>query len=167
MKIVVLADSHDHLENLKKVLAAVKDTDEMLHCGDIIAPFSVKAIGEQYSKRTHIVWGNNDGDRKHCEERAKPFSQITIHGDDAFLVIGGKKIAMNHYPDKAEDFAKSGKYDLVCYGHTHRVDLREAGKTIILNPGEVMGMYDSKAHYALYDTETNKVELKSVDANPA
>lgn len=167
MKIAIIADSHDHEENLKKVLEAVKDADLLIHCGDIIAPFSVIGLGRGYKNPIHIVWGNNDGDHKLCREKAAAYGQITIHGDLGELTVGGRKIVFMHYPDLAEKLVQSGKYDLVCYGHTHRVDLRSVGTSQIVNPGDVMGRFDSKAHYAIYDTETNNIALKSIDANPA
>ena len=39
MKIAVMSDSHDHLENIEKTvaLAAEKGADILIHCGDILS----------------------------------------------------------------------------------------------------------------------------------
>ncbi len=167
MKIAIIADSHDHEENLKKVLEAVRNTNLLIHCGDIIAPFTVMNLGQWYANPIHIVWGNNDGDRGRCEGKAAEHSHMTIHGDQGELTVDGRKLAFIHYPELAERLVQSGKYDLVCYGHTHRADLCVVGRSRVVNPGDVMGRFDAKAHYAVYDAGINTVELKEVDASPA
>lgn len=167
MKIAILSDSHDHLDNLRKVLTEVQDSEALIHCGDLIAPFVIKHLGEQFKKPIHIVWGNNEGDHPHVEENAKSYRHLTIHGDEAHLEVGTRSIAVTHYPGRAEELAMLEKYDVVCYGHTHRAEIHRSGKTMVVNPGDVMGMNDNKAHYALYDSETGTVELKAIDANPA
>jgi putative phosphoesterase len=167
MKIAILSDSHDHEENLKQVLEGAKNTDLLVHCGDLIAPFTMTNLGQWYTSPIHFVWGNNDGDHARIEENAAKFPHIILHGDQGEFTVEGKKIVFLHYPEPAEKLARSGDYNLVCYGHTHRVDLRTIKKTILLNPGDVMGRFDSQAHYAVYDTETGKVEMKAIGANPA
>jgi putative phosphoesterase len=167
MKIAIISDTHDHLANLKKVLGAVADADVLLHCGDLVAPFTVKDLGEAFKKPIHIIWGNNDGDQPLIEQNAKSYPQITIHGDEAQLELGGKKIALTHYPARAEEWAESEAHDLIVYGHTHRAEMHQKGKTQVINAGDVMGRFDSKAHFATYDTDTGKVELKSLDVSPA
>ena len=44
-----------------------------------------------------------------------------------------------HRPDGLESFARSGDYDLIIHGHTHRAEVRKVGETVILNPGEGSG----------------------------
>ena len=166
MKVGIISDTHDHLENLRKVLLELRDTDELIHCGDLVAPFVIAALGDQYKKPNHIVWGNNEGDHPLVEERVKSYPNITRYGDEAHLELGGKKVAVTHYPGRAEELAGLEQYDLVFYGHTHRAETHRTGKSLVVNPGDVMGKDDSKAHYALYDTETGQVELKSINVNP-
>lgn len=166
MKIAIISDSHDHLANLKKVLDAVTDADILIHCGDLVAPFVIKDFGDQFKKPIHIVWGNNDGDQPLIEQNARSYPNITLHGEEGRLEVEGRKIAVTHSPGRAEELAETESHDLVCYGHTHRAEIHQKGKTIVVNPGDVMGRFDSKAHFAIYDTDTGKVELKSVEADP-
>ena len=45
----------------------------------------------------------------------------------------GLRIYMTH---KKKDLpSDTGRYDLVIYGHSHRYEIRSAGKTVFLNPG--------------------------------
>ena len=70
-------------------------------------------------------------------------------------------MAVNHYPPIAHDQARSGQYDLVCHGHDHIAHVEQMDRTLLINPGEVMGRL-GKSTYALYDTATGKGELRTV-----
>jgi predicted phosphodiesterase len=68
----------------------------------------------------------------------------------ADLQIGGKRVAMNHYPNIARALAASDSYDLVCYGHDHLAHDERIGSTRLFNPGELMGRLGASV-FALYD----------------
>jgi len=65
---------------------------------------------------------------------------------------------MTHYPSIARTLAQSGSYDLVCHGHDHTRAITRVGKTLLLNPGEVMGRFGVRS-YAIYDPESRNVEI--------
>ena len=46
MKIGVFSDSHDHMENIRKAVDIFLEqkVEKIVHCGDIIAPFMVRAM---------------------------------------------------------------------------------------------------------------------------
>ena len=59
MEIAILSDSHDHIWNLEKVLKQIKGKAEaIIHCGDIIAPFTVELLASAHLS-TYICFGNN------------------------------------------------------------------------------------------------------------
>ncbi len=109
MKIAILSDIHDNVWNLKKALAMneLQETEAMLFCGDLCAPFIVKLLGMGYSKPIHLVLGNNDGDVAAIISNAASFSNIQIHGEYFRGEFGGKTLAANHYPDKARKLAEN------------------------------------------------------------
>ena len=159
MKVAVLSDSHDHIGNLEKVLKEIKSKVEIvIHCGDVIAPFSTKILA-QTDLPTYVCLGNNDED--HIGMYKKGTDKFTwVHVGQQFgeIELDGKKIAYTHYPRLGELLAKSGDYDAVFYGHTHEVRNKTLDKTLLLNPGSICGIVDAKytqASYAIYDTETN------------
>ena len=166
MTIAILSDSHDHLDNLRRVLEAVQDTEALLHCGDLVSPFVIVLLGEQYKQPIHIVYGNNDGDHALIEERAKQFPHITLHGATGAMKLDGRTIAFVHEPELMSPYVAEGTYDLICYGHTHIPEQHWEGKTLIVNPGDVMGKDDAKAHYATYDTKDGTATLHALKANP-
>ncbi len=175
MKLTILSDIHDNVWNLQKVLndPNVQKTGALLCCGDLCAPFIVKLLGQQYAKPIHIVLGNNDGDVASFIRVAANFPNIHLHGEYFRGEFGGRTLAMNHYPDKARLLAESGQYHIVCYGHDHQLNWggppsHEAsagkGKTLLLNPGAVMGyngaaLKDIPATYVVLDTEALEVEV--------
>ncbi|MDJ0766787.1 MAG: metallophosphoesterase [Myxococcota bacterium] len=154
MRIGILSDSHDNIWHLDKAIPMLTTCDAILHCGDLVAPFMilrlVKGVGDI---PVHMVWGNNDGDKRLLTEVARDAGSVQIHGDLAELELGGIKIAVNHYPAIGHALAKSSCYDLVCYGHDHTAFEQRVGQTVLLNPGELMGM-NGPSTIAVFDTET-------------
>jgi putative phosphoesterase len=122
----------------------------------------VKKLGEALGGRpSHIVWGNNDGDVRLICQIASQYEQILLHGDFAHLKLDGLRIAVNHYPEIARGLAATGTYDLVCYGHDHTAHQSLVGDCVLLNPGELMGMY-GESTYALFNTASREVEIVGI-----
>jgi len=156
MKIGIISDTHDRIEKTQKAMKLLeeKGATVLIHCGDFCAPFMMNEIAK-FNGEVHCVFGNVD-DRFITPRRAESLN-IKFHGDTAKLEFDGKKICVNHYPNIAEGFAHTGKYDLVLYGHNHTADKKKIGNTLLVNPGEIMS-WKGKVTYALYDTEKNDVE---------
>jgi len=99
MRIAIVSDSHDNIWKLKNALPHFKSADVLLHCGDIVAPFMIiQLIKGIEGKPVHIIWGNNDGDKRLLTEVAANAKNIHLHGDFALLTFNGFRVAMNHYP---------------------------------------------------------------------
>ena len=161
MKICILSDIHDNVWNLSKAISMeeLQNTEAMLFCGDLCAPFIIKLLGQSYTKPVHIVFGNNDGDGAAIISNAEKFQNISIHGEYFRSELGGKTFAMNHYPDKARAIAETGTYDVVCYGHNHTIAEERIGNTLLLNPGAIMGFHggrleDINPTFMILDTTT-------------
>lgn len=163
MKVGVISDSHDNIWMLARAMESLKNVDVILHCGDIVAPFMIVRLGETLPNvPIHIVWGNNDGDKVLLQQKASHYDKITVHGDFAEIEIDGWNFAMNHYPAIAQRLAKTGLYQVVCYGHDHTLHHEWIGQTLLLNPGELMGL-NGRSTVAIVDTEDFSVKV--VDLN--
>lgn len=160
MRIAVLSDIHDNIWTLEKLLASL-EADALIFCGDFCAPFTLAQIAEGFGGPVHVVFGNNDGDRLHLAKVARRYKHVNIHGDLAEMEMGGRSVAVTHYPEIGRALARGGTYDLVCFGHSHEQVVEQAGRTLLLNPGEVMGRLGPST-YALYDTETGTAEIVEV-----
>ena len=158
MKIGILSDSHDNIWRLDEALPHLKKVSAILHCGDLISPFMVKRLKAGVGEiPIHMVWGNNDGDKRLVSELAARAGDFTIYGEYAELTLDGLRIAMNHYPEIARGLAASGKFDLVCFGHNHTASLDHVSQAVLLNPGEIMGL-NGRSTLALFETATREVE---------
>ena len=160
MLIGVMADSHD---NVPKIEAAVslfnaKKVQHVLHAGDFVAPFAIDPL-RGLDCPVLSVFGNNDGERVGLAARIREIG--TVDPYLATLSLGDREIAMVHYPELAEPLAASGTYDLVVYGHTHRVDQRQ-DNGLLLNPGETGGWLTGCATVAVVDLTTLETQLHEI-----
>ncbi len=151
MKLGVMSDSHDNIPNVKRAVALFNEigVDLVVHAGDFIAPFAIDPLAD-LNCRVVGVFGNNDGERVVL---AKKFESIgEVHPNLASTSLGDTTIAVMHYPELAIPIANSGDYDIVVYGHTHKIDVRKE-KSLLLNPGETGGWTTGKATIAVVDIE--------------
>ncbi len=158
MRIAVLSDIHDHIWNLEKALQRIGQigAEALICCGDFCAPFSLKQIADGFPGPIHVVFGNNDGDPLLLSRVAGQYGErVLLHGLYAELELGGRQIAAIHYPEPARRIAQAGVFDLVLYGHDHQRHLEQIGRTLLANPGEVMGRW-GKPSFGVYDTETGE-----------
>ncbi len=164
MKIAIISDIHDNLANLEKFLNWAKENkiEELIICGDLCSPDTLtKALAPGFSGKIHLVFGNIY-DRETEVEKAKEFSNVIHYGDLGKFEIDNKKIAFIHYPDKAKELAKGGKYDFIFYGHNHKPWIEILNNTCLANPGTLAGIFN-KATFAFWDTETARLELKILE----
>ncbi|MCS7199907.1 MAG: metallophosphoesterase [Caldimicrobium sp.] len=140
MKVAIVSDSHDRIDHLEWAIeiAHKEGAERLFHCGDLISPFMVLSLAK-FKGEVDLIFGNNRGDILLLCRLLKDYPKITLHGEDAFLEIEGFKIALVHYPKIAEKLAKAGEFDYIFCGHTHKFKIWEVGKTLIINPGELMG----------------------------
>lgn len=169
MKIAILSDSHDHVEQFKKAISQIQGTDALIFCGDLVAPSMLMLLCEAYKKPIHLTFGNCDGDECAMMDYVShaPAKHARYHKPFGELELGGKKIAFVHYPPLALGLASSEKYDAVFYGHSHNKSEDKIGDALFINPGTVGGMFtpvdgEKPATYAIYDTDYNSVEFKEV-----
>ena len=83
------------------------------------------------------------------------------------MEILGKQFAMNHYPEIARELAASQHFDVVCYGHDHQFYKGFVGKTLLINPGTLMGYNpltktSVAVTYGIYDTDTSQFEIETI-----
>jgi putative phosphoesterase len=57
---------------------------------------------------------------------------------------------------------RSGKYDLVIYGHTHRQDIRTEGNTLVINPGETTDWLTDKSNVVILELDDMSYEVMPI-----
>jgi putative phosphoesterase len=159
MKLAIVSDTHDHIKNTEAFVKQANEagTEIMIHCGDLVSPFMLEDL-DAYKGQIHLILGNNPGDQfllaRHISKRAE---QVKYHGIFGVLKAGGINIGWVHEPQLAKPLVKSGEFNLVCFGHTHRWLHEKEGDVVVLNPGEVLGRKESPG-WALVDTDGLKVK---------
>jgi uncharacterized protein len=161
MKICIVSDSHDHIPRLKAAIIDAKQrgAEVVLHCGDVVAPSTLATL-QRYELPIHAIHGNNSGDLYSLSRLShKPGSLIEYYGQDADFTLAERRIFIVHYPHYARAMAMTGDYDLVCCGHSHKVQMERIAnmkqrETLLLNPGTVAGIGSAPATYILGDLET-------------
>jgi len=127
-----------------------KNVEIVLHAGDYVSPFTAQEFSKLKMKLIG-VFGNNDGDKPYLLERFK--KNIGEIKQDFFeLDLGGKKVVVMHQPKFIDQLLKDKKYDVVIYGHTHKIDIRK-GSALVINPGECGGWLTGRSTVAILDTK--------------
>jgi len=149
MVVAVMADSHDNQFAIRAACALCKarSVSAIIHCGDIIAPFSIRRLVET-GIPVYAVFGNNDGERTVLRRELPSIADPPLQ-----IQLASRRIAVFHAPP--EEFPQ---VDAVFYGHTHKKEARFERHTFILNPGELGGWLTGSCSMALVDLRTFEVE---------
>lgn len=158
MRLAVCSDIHDNIWKLEKALPLMSEAGALIFCGDFCAPFTLAQMADGFNGPIHVVFGNNDGDPRLLTQVAAKHGHVTLHGQFADLELDGLHVAVNHYPEIARPIAESGRYDLVCYGHDHKLFQEQVGQTLLINPGEIMGRW-GRSTFMLVDTAERSVRV--------
>jgi uncharacterized protein len=169
MRIAILSDIHDNLWNLATAISSVQAADALICCGDLCSPFVIDELAK-FPGEVHIVFGNNDADLYRITAKAARLSHVALHGELLQNTFDRKRFAVNHFDYLAKPMAKSGNYDVVCFGHNHEFEIsREAG-CLRINPGPIMGAKfssgkweDTVPSFVVYDTATDTPEAFVID----
>ncbi len=154
-KIGIISDTHDNIYAIKEAVKIFNEegVNFVIHAGDIISPFTAELFKDLNCK-IFLIYGNNDGDKLYLKEK---FSSIGQIGNDPYEInLKDKKIIVTHKPEIVD--ALSLKYEIVIYGHTHRIDKR-TGNTLILNPGECCGYLTGKKSIAILYPEKMDADI--------
>jgi hypothetical protein len=135
MRIGVISDTHGEIHSTNNALRVLDSlgVSMILHCGDV----GVGVVPLLNGRRTHFVPGNTDDpDRL---QAAIADAAHTFHDPPGVLEIEGCHIAFLHGDDVRllHETIQSGKFDLVCHGHTHAFASSRQRQTLSLNPGAV------------------------------
>ncbi len=156
MLIGVLSDTHDHLDNIRKAVELFnkRNVDMVIHAGDVVSPFALDPL-EALNAPWRGILGNNEGEIPYLLEKA----QGRIQSPPLELEIEGYMVLVKHFHHYVEELAASGRYELIIYGHTHRIQVEKMGSTWVLNPGEACGWLTGRATVALVKIPPIKIEL--------
>ncbi|MEA3273386.1 MAG: metallophosphoesterase [Patescibacteria group bacterium] len=173
MKIGIISDSHNQLENFERAISYLHSVKAglVIHCGDWTNPTTLEIL-----KKLKIplkgVLGNCDTEMEVYQyklERELKSLIPDIELQDSFLEteIDDRKIVITHGDNESLllKLIHSEKYDLVCCGHTHRAKIDKMENTLVVNPGSIAGFYNINPPVAItptlgiYDTSKGIAEI--------
>lgn len=165
MMIAVMSDIHDNLWQLGRLLKEVALADALVFCGDFCAPFTLDELASRFAQPIYAVFGNNDGDKLLMTTVAARHPHVKLLGDVGEITLDDLNVAVAHSPVVGQALAAANTYDLVCSGHTHVPRTQQIGRTLWINPGEVMGRR-GRSTAVVYDTNKKKTSLSELPALP-
>jgi len=160
MKFLVISDIHDNLVNLEKCLNWGKGENVVnaICCGDVVNAETLKYLTENL-KNIYLVRGNLE---IYNEEEIKKYNNINYLGRLGIFELDGKTIGLCHEPWYIKSVLNIKNCQIVFYGHTHEPWMEERNGIITANPGTLGGVFN-KASFAVYDSESGKLELKILE----
>jgi len=162
MKIAIISDTHNHQPNLDWFLSYLrnKPVDLLIHCGDICSFDYLKYLNSQIELPIYIAFGNCDFDKEKILSAKENGEFLNCSFFDiGFLKLKNKRLSFLHQLESHNLNQLIKKSDVIFYGHTHQPDIQEQGKCLIINPGNLAGLF-YRPSFAFYDLEQNKPELK-------
>lgn len=134
MKLGIISDTHGNAANTWKAMEIFlrEGVEEIIHCGDVGSAEVVKILAKL---PCHYVFGNTD--MPGTIRAAILAENQTCHDYVGVLAREGVRIAFLHGNDwrTLDELIESGKFDLICTGHTHEFHWMVQGETRLLNPG--------------------------------
>ncbi len=144
MKIGIISDSHDDVDNVNRAIDIFEkeNVKTVIHAGDIISPPIIKEFKKLTDRDVEFfgIFGNNDGEKRGLEN-AVSYINGKLLGDEGKIEIDGLKFCIYHGQDlkKKEKIIASQKFDVFIYGHSHtkhhEIVQNKKRETIVLNPG--------------------------------
>lgn len=165
MKIAIISDVHDNIPNLKKVLdfCASNKVEKIICCGDLASVETLEYLNDNFSGERFFTFGNMDNDYlQNYFFKNNEFKKTKIFKKEGEIEIDKNKVAFVHFPRIAKGLCRSGRYEFVFYGHTHKPWEEVIEGCKMLNPGNVAGQF-FPATFAIWETENDKFELIRID----
>jgi hypothetical protein len=137
MKIGILADTHDHIDNTLYFLNQFnhEGVQLVIFAGDLVSPFTV----EPFIKAgipVKGIFGNNEGERNIIQYKFNK-AGFEISKQPINITTEERKIVVFHkLPDTNLDKVDA---DIIICAHTHKREVRNEKNHLIINPGEACG----------------------------
>jgi putative phosphoesterase len=156
MRLGVFADSHDHLDNLKRAVAVFNQArcELIFFAGDFVSSIAIPPL-RQLQAPVIACYGDNEGNRTGV---AAGMRIVGILGDPPFGIrlADGTRVLLTHMLSSLR--GAGGEFDICIYAHTHRADVHyDSAGRLIVNPGETSGWTSHAPSVAIVETDRGAV----------
>jgi hypothetical protein len=165
MKIGILSDIHDNVDNLRHAIRLFNalECKAVLLAGDFCSPLVVPSM-RKLTCPVIACFGDNDGNQTGIAGGMKIVGTLGP-GPVCWKSRDGVCFVMAHQLDDLRDCFDGA--DVVVFGHTHRPGIvRDRHGRLFINPGEVGGWMFRKPTVAIYDTVSREAEILPLPEMP-
>lgn len=160
MVIAIISDIHDNQVNLNKCLSWCRQNkiEKIICCGDVTTIETINFFAAKFSGEIFLVAGNIE---LYEERELSAYKNINYCGEIGIREIGGANIGFCHDRRDVTQILETTPLllDFIFYGHTHKPWLEKPGEVMVVNPGNIAGVFH-QATFATLDTKNKKLELK-------
>ena len=166
MLIGIFADSHDHLDNIRRAVEVFNEAGcgLVVFAGDLVSSFAVPPL-RQLKCRVIACFGDNEGNKPGVTAGMRIIGTI---GEPpfGFKTPDGCRILVTHMDRSLRGI--DGEFDVAIYAHTHKPSVtRDERGRLFINPGETSGWSFGNPTVALLETSTSEVRIVPLIAKSA
>ena len=160
MKLGVLSDTHEDVNNLEIALAAYRQEGitRVIHCGDMTTSATALRLD---GFEVVYVDGNMDQGLPEIYRTLRDLNPHSVVLPTYEGEFEGVSIGVTHGDNENElrRLIDSGKHQYVFHGHTHRRRDEMHGSTRIFNPGALGGLQFESRSYSIFDLLAGEIAL--------
>ena len=158
MLIGIFADSHDHLDHIRRAVEVFNDAgcELVVFAGDLVSSFAVPPL-RQLRCKVIGCFGDNEGNKPGVTAGMRIIGTI---GEPpfGFKTPDGRKILLAHMDRSLKGL--EGEFDVAIFAHSHKPSItRDEEGRLFINPGETSGWSHGRPSVALLDTSTLQARI--------
>ena len=165
MLIGIFADSHDHLDHIRRAVSTFNDAgcELVVFAGDLVSSFAVPPL-RALNCKVIACFGDNEGNKIGVAAGMKIVGTL---GEPpfGFKTPDGKRFLLTHMDRSLRGL--DGEFDVAIYAHTHKPSItRDELGRLFINPGETSGWSYGRPSVALLDTTTMEAKIVWLNEEP-
>jgi putative phosphoesterase len=158
MLLGIFADSHDHLEHLRRAVEVFNaaQCEQVLFAGDLVSTFCTPPLRKLKCKIVGC-YGDNEGNKPGLQAG---FSILGTLAEAPVYWISpdGLRFVIVHMERQLREASED--FDVCIYAHTHKPrQYQDERGRLYLNPGETSGWTFGRATVMLFETTTREVRV--------
>lgn len=162
MRIGLFADSHDHLDHIRRAVGVFNEQrcELVIFAGDLVSSFAVPPLRELKCP-VLACFGDNEGNKLGVSAGFRILGEI---GEPPFGIKtpDGTRIVVTHMLRGLR--GAEGDFDVCVFAHTHRAEIsRDEQGRMLINPGETSGWSFGKPSVAILETQPLSARILRLD----
>lgn len=163
MRVGIFADSHDHLDHVRRAVAMFNELgcELVIFAGDFVSPLVIPPLR---NLRCPVVacFGDNDGNKIGIAGGMKIVG-LLAEPPFGYVATDGTRFLITHQLEMLKGCIDGAQ--VIVFAHTHRPSVvQDAAGRLFINPGETGGWFHRTP--TVYILETTTLEATRIDIDP-